>query len=188
MSYELYDRLTREMQYLTDLQANESERSNVLSVSCFLEDLVREILNRLSHVPKERVIPPKRNGHKPAKNTFEWRIVEIGERNLLPEDVLLDIDLIREIRNLFGHTLAVRSLQHDARAWCERLTTPDKAGEARESRPEGRARHRFDVAALRTIQACVSVIFRDEDRLRRAERERREREMAARRAEEGEQA
>jgi hypothetical protein len=183
MSYEEYDRLTREVQYLAELQKNESERSNVLSVACFLEDRLRDVLLRFAGTPKVAIIELK-NDRRPKRNTFEWRILEARERQLLPDDVLIDVDTIRKIRNIFGHTLGARSLNTVARAECESLTLPDKPREEREATPNDRPRHRFNISALRTIQAFVSRIFEDEHEYRRMAAARREEEMARQRAEE----
>ena len=177
MSYEVYARLTREIEYLAQLQATESERSNVLSVGCFLEDLLRDILFRFESTPKVAPVELK-DGRRPPRNTFAWRILEARERQLLPENVLVDVDTIREIRNIFAHSLGARGLNAAARAQCDRLVLPDNAGEPREASLDDRARHRFNAAARLAIQACISRIFQDEDEYRHIASERREREAA----------
>lgn len=167
---ELFAKVTVEVQALEELLATESERSIVLSVACFLEDRLRDLLTQHAGTP----VPARKQRHstsgkktkrKKARRNgppeFQEMVSEARARKLLPRDVLHDINRIAEIRNVFAHSFAVRGLanaQPAAKA-CERLKLPDKAGE--EPAPDlwKRARHRFDISARRTTKAVVDQIF-----------------------------
>lgn len=189
MSHRVEARITEDLQALDEIIAEESERSFVLSVACFLEDRLRELLTRHAGEPDPREMKvPKANrsvrkGKKPkdpGPPKFQDLVAEARARKLLSRDVLFDIDRIREIRNVFGHSFAVRRLAHTPRVatLCDQLRLPDKPGEQPAASIWVRARHRFDISALRTIRAIVDVIFEEERQYRDGMRERREREAA----------
>lgn len=185
MSYRVEAWITVELHALDEIIAKESERSVVLSVACFVEDRLRELLTRHAGEPDPRPKRQPRPGSKPRQPRppkFQELVAEVRARKLLPVDVLHDIDKVRDIRNVLGHSLAVRRLADTppAAALCDQLVLPDRPGEEPPANLMVRARHRFDISARHIIKALVDVIFNEEREYRNDMRERREREEADR--------
>lgn len=178
MSHMMEAKITVEIQALDELLATETERSIVLSVACFLEDRLRDLLIHYAGTP----VPGKKQRPNDWPPTFYDLIGEARDRALLSTDVLHDMDKIRKIRNVFGHSFSVRKLADapEAAKLCEELELPDKPGEEPPESIWVRARHRFDISARHTTQALVARIFEDRRVDRETLRARREGEEAAR--------
>lgn len=171
MSHSETVRLIAELEEYRDyMRVETSDRAAALTVACFLEDSLRAVLVEYRDSPKLQPYIPPQGRKKPRAGDFAGVIVRVGERALLAPPVQSNMDVIRDIRNVFAHNFRARSFANVIKD-CKRLqdVAPWPADPAEE---EAVARDRFlqasEQAVLEVRRLLATRAFERYDRYAKA--------------------
>ncbi len=171
MAYLKFAQFEWSIQRFRQFMEGESDRGMVLTAACFLHDRLSQLYEEYQDSPVLDPFVPSPGSTRGRQGSFRRLVVEIGERKILPADVQANLDVIREIRNVFAHNFSAKSFRIVSRL-CGNLRGLEQANSDIAEPSIEIAREQFLAAADIAICSVYGrLIERAEQRLRSSWRE-----------------